>query len=368
MIKSDTRLHGLDFLRGAAMLLGIVYHAPMIYFIDAAWFEALEFLRFETRPQPEGNYATWVVFSFTHLWRMPLFFILAGFFAALIVEQKGVAYFAKDRALRITATLFVLMTIFMVTLERDFGELNHLWFLWQLTLFSGATVIWRLLGLSSFGALQAKQLLLLLPIIMLMAHIFRENQLEQLLALSIFEPLNFFVTLYFAPFYLIGMGLWYGKGAIKDLAKTGWISLWLGIGVLGTVVILSDPDNALPDAIRAAASGMTTLGMSFGLIGLVQRIVTRRYAIVAWLVEGSYAIYVFHLYPTALAATVLEVWGQPQWIVVSGAIVGGFIASVLQWYLLVRWTPLDILMNGPKKSRFMQWWRARQEGAANRAS
>ena len=151
---------------------------------------------------------------------------------------------------------------------------------------------------------------------------------------------------------------------MQNLAETRWIAFWLFSGILGSVVILGDPANARPDFVRAAASGMTTLGMSFGLIGLVQRIVTRRHAIVAWLVEGSYAIYVFHLYPTVLLATGLELLGQPQWVVVIGAIVGGFIASVTQWYLFVRWTPLDALMNGPSKSRFMGWWRARQAAGA----
>ncbi|MEP5200401.1 MAG: acyltransferase family protein [Paracoccaceae bacterium] len=364
MTDTDGRLHGLDFLRGIAMLLGIVYHAPVIYFIDNGWFEALDFLGIETRPQPEGSYFSWLVFSSTHLWRMPLFFILAGFFAAMIVERKGVAHFARDRAVRITATLFVFMGIFMITLKRDLGEFNHMWFLWQLTLFSAATVAWHWAGFKLLVALKAWHLVLLLPLAMLMAQVFREDQLQQPLALHIQDPVNLLVLTYYAPFYLIGMGLWHGRGSIQELAKTRWIVGWFVVGIAGSVLILGDPNNVRSDVVRAAASGMTTFGMSFGLIGLVQRIVTRRYAVVAWLVEGSYAISIFHFYPTVLAATGLELLGQPQGVVIAGAIIGGFIASVTQWYLFVRWTPLDALMNGPAKSRFMGWWRARQVAKA----
>lgn len=361
MTDKDGRLHGLDLLRAVAMLLGIVYHAAVIYFIEAGWFESLDFLGVPAQPQPEGSYATWVVLSFSHLWRMPLFFILAGFFAAMIVERKGVAHFAKDRALRITVTLFVFMAIFMITLDRDPGEFNHMWFLWQLTLFSAATALWRLAGLKPLGALRQWHLILLLPLAMGMAQIMRENQFQQPLALHIQDPVNLSVFLYYAPFYLIGMGLWHGRGTVQDLAQTGWIVAWLGAGIAGSVVILSDPTSALPDVVRAIASGAATLGMSFGLIGLVQRIVTKRYAIVDWLVEGSYAIYIFHFYPTVLLATVLELLGLPQLMVVTVAILAGLIAAVTQWYLFVRWTPLDALMNGPAKSRFMKWWRARQQ-------
>jgi glucan biosynthesis protein C len=361
MTDTDGRLHGLDLLRGFAMLLGIVYHAPVIFFIDTGWFEALDFLGVETRPQPEGTYATWLVFTSTHLWRMPLFFILAGFFAAMIVERKGVGHFARDRAVRITATLFVFLAIFAITLSRDLGEFNHMWFLWQLTLFSGATVLWRISGLAPLGALKARHLVLLLPVAMGMAQVFRDDQLQQPLALHILDPLNLSVTIYYAPFYLVGMGLWHGRSTIRDLAETRWIVFWLAAGMAGTGLILGDPENTLPDTVRAAASGLTTLGMSFGLIGLVQRLVTRRHAIVAWLVEGSYAIYIFHFYPTVLIATGLELLGLPPLVVVAGAIIGGFMAAVAQWYLFVRWTPLDALMNGPAKSRFLNWWRARQE-------
>lgn len=360
MQTQEDRLFGLDLLRGGAMLLGIVFHAAIIYFIDAGWFESLAFLGLDARPQPEGSYGAWVAFSFAHLWRMPLFFILAGFFAALVIERKGISHFVRDRALRITATLLVFMAIFTITLDRELGEFNHMWFLWQLTLFSIATYIWHLFGLKPLVALRPQHLLWLLPLVMVMAQIFREDQLQQPLALHIQDPVNLMVLLYYAPFYLIGMGIWHGKETIRTLSQSGWIAVWLAMGIAGTGVILSDPDAALPDVLRAAASGLTTLGMSFGLIGLVQRLITRRHAIVAWLVEGSYAIYIFHFYPTVLAATGLELLGLPQGVVISGAILGGFIASVTQWYLFVRWTPLDALMNGPANSRFMHWWRARQ--------
>lgn len=360
MTNVNARLHGLDLLRGVAMLLGIVYHAPAIYFIDGAWIEALNFLGLPSSPQPEGHYATWIVFSFAHLWRMPLFFILAGFFAAMIVERKGIASFARDRALRITGTLFVFMVIFMISLNRDLGELNHMWFLWQLTLFSAATVVWHLAGLAPFGALKAGHLILLLPLVMVMAHVLRVDQFQQPLAVHIQDPVNIIVLIYYAPFYLIGMGLWHGRGTIHTLAETRWIVSWLVAGIAGTGLMLIDPNAALPDAVRAGASGTATLGMSFGLIGLVQRVVTRRHALIAWLLEGSYAIYILHFYPTILLASGLELLGLPQWIVVSGAISGGFIAAVVQWYLFVRWTPLDALMNGPSKSRFVRWWRERK--------
>ena len=95
------RYYGLDALRGAMMLLGIVLHASEFYLAAPP-------------PQVVGlpvdrntSYAFDLVFHFIHSFRMPLFFVLAGFFAALLVEKRGLWSTYKDRAARILAPLLV---------------------------------------------------------------------------------------------------------------------------------------------------------------------------------------------------------------------------------------------------------------------
>jgi peptidoglycan/LPS O-acetylase OafA/YrhL len=57
------------------------------------------------------------IFDFIHAFRMPLFFVLAGFFTALLVEKRGVAGAYRNRAARILAPLAVAMvTILPLTL------------------------------------------------------------------------------------------------------------------------------------------------------------------------------------------------------------------------------------------------------------
>jgi glucans biosynthesis protein C len=58
-----------------------------------------------------------IVFHFIHSFRMPLFFMLAGFFAALLVEKRGLAGTYRDRAARVLAPLVAgVLTIVPVTL------------------------------------------------------------------------------------------------------------------------------------------------------------------------------------------------------------------------------------------------------------
>ena len=66
------RYHGLDGLRGFAMLLGIVLHAALPYFSRTYGFEHV------WPADDDQSVLLAVVFDFIHTWRMPVFFLLAG--------------------------------------------------------------------------------------------------------------------------------------------------------------------------------------------------------------------------------------------------------------------------------------------------
>lgn len=85
------RRHDLDALRAIAMLLGIVLHAGMAY-LTVPWVQWL--------------------FSGIHGFRMPLFFVISGFFTAMLWRKRGVKALLRHRAKRILAPL----ALFMVTL------------------------------------------------------------------------------------------------------------------------------------------------------------------------------------------------------------------------------------------------------------
>jgi peptidoglycan/LPS O-acetylase OafA/YrhL len=73
------------------MLLGIYLHAAVAFSRHGSW------------PWKDGS--TTAVFDlslgFIHAFRMPAFYVMAGFFAALLLEQRGPAGFLRNRAVRI---------------------------------------------------------------------------------------------------------------------------------------------------------------------------------------------------------------------------------------------------------------------------
>lgn len=72
------RRSDLDALRAGAMLLGIVLHASLSFF-PSLWMVA------DSRSEPSFG----VVFSAIHGFRMPLFFVMSGFFSAMLLHRRG---------------------------------------------------------------------------------------------------------------------------------------------------------------------------------------------------------------------------------------------------------------------------------------
>ncbi|MBM3850248.1 MAG: hypothetical protein FJ396_08670 [Verrucomicrobia bacterium] len=103
----DPRRHDLDALRAAAMLLGILYHAALAYAAGFGWM--IE--------DPSRSTGLYLFQAAVHGFRMPLFFVVSGFFTALLWRKRGLSAVWKNRLLRI----FLPCLIGLVTLVPAMG-------------------------------------------------------------------------------------------------------------------------------------------------------------------------------------------------------------------------------------------------------
>ncbi|MGH8105655.1 MAG: acyltransferase family protein, partial [Arenimonas sp.] len=147
----NDRLHGLDAIRGLALLLGVALHATMSYLPGSQFWWIVG----DDRSSVLSGLFYWV-----HMFRMPLFFLIAGFFAHLSFHRLGMKAFIKDRFKRIVVPLVtgwpmvwtgIVMVIIWIALIKFNGSLpkesppgpkftpddfplTHLWFLYVLSL------------------------------------------------------------------------------------------------------------------------------------------------------------------------------------------------------------------------------------------
>lgn len=97
------RYYALDRLRVVMIMLGTVRHASMSY--DPSLIDAW--------PYKDGEVsvlAHWFI-VFTSLFRMPIFFLIAGFFSAYLVETRGISAFIRLRWSRLGVTLLVVWPV-----------------------------------------------------------------------------------------------------------------------------------------------------------------------------------------------------------------------------------------------------------------
>ncbi len=95
----------LDALRAVAMLLGIVLHAALSFF-PSYWMVA----------DRRQDAAFGVVVSAIHGFRMPLFFVMSGFFSAMLLHRRGRRSLVKHRFFRVFLPLVAgMLTIVPLT-------------------------------------------------------------------------------------------------------------------------------------------------------------------------------------------------------------------------------------------------------------
>ena len=138
------RLYAMDAVRAFALLSGVVLHAAMTFMPGLAAFG----FPADSSPSTFLQNAFYVI----HIFRMPLFFFIAGFFGHLMFHRKGTSGFVRDRAKRIVLPLIVgwvafgpmMMGLIYINLAPPVTApaappssafaLAHLWFLYYLVL------------------------------------------------------------------------------------------------------------------------------------------------------------------------------------------------------------------------------------------
>ena len=106
--SSARRLSELDALRGFAMLLGVVLHAALSFF--PTWWPVQD--RGRMPPADEWGASVWAIHGF----RMPLFFLLSGFFSAMLWRRRGLGALLLHRLRRVALPLAIgMVTIVPLT-------------------------------------------------------------------------------------------------------------------------------------------------------------------------------------------------------------------------------------------------------------
>jgi len=376
-MNNSQRYHGMDGLRAFAMLMGILVHASIPYWSD------LGKIAFFWPADKSQSGILWILFTAIHSWRMPLFFILAGFFAQLFLTRHNIITFLINRLHRIVAPLIIFgaITAFLLPMIWNYGFtgqfsisgflgfpdspgfLGHLWFLYYLCLFYAVMlVIQGLLSIVNFKVpfirTISKGIYSPIPIVLIVL------VMTALIAIHIFGkgeskwvwPINFPDLAYHGLFFLFGIGL-YRRSEFIATIKTTWVfCLYLllaaccSVAQITSTIALANPksneEGELIGLVILTSSSCATVLFSLGLIGLFERTLQHHIKYIRWIADSSYWIYIMHLPVVALTTFYLFRYDLAPELkfLISCAVTMAF--GLITYRYLIRYTPVGWLLNG----------------------
>jgi len=392
--RPSDRLHGLDALRGTALLLGVVLHAAMSYFPVTIWIV----------PDIDNSPVAGVIFFAIHLFRMTTFFLIAGLFAHMMLGRRGTLGFIKDRLMRIAGPLAVFWTpvlaaiiaglVWMAAIRNggsiptdgpppppltlETFPLTHLWFLWVLLiLYVGMLVLRAPFALADrdggwgrfvdriTGALIGPWTPALMAAPLAVAFWLAPNWTP---FFGIPTPDTGLVPNATA---LTAFGSAFGLGFLLDRRRDLLVRierLWpvfavvaLGVGTAALVMAggpvpdltpVTDPALKAP---LAAVMALAVFATVLAVLSLALRFASGYSAVRRYLADSSYWVYIVHL-PLVMVGQILVVNETWPWFVKFGVVIGGTMAvSLLTYELLVRHSFVGGWLNG----RRIPWRRQR---------
>lgn len=371
------RISSMDALRALAMFLGVGLHAAMPYTYHP--FKGL---------YHDPHYTSLAydyIFFFIHIFRMQLFYVIAGFFFRLLLLKIGMQPFIRHRVQRILIPFVVgLFTILPLTYlpaavmrAADAGlSFNgagvsavlkdmftwrgplHLWFLYYLSiLYAVGLVLW--LCLQRLAAGKVKRWL---------QGDFSPALFLVLLAVASYASLWMFETpfvehapglvpkasflLYYGIFFYSGWALHHHMQRIFPLLKRYALPFTIagaGIGMVVGWMKVSPGAPVLNRALLQAGATAATICLVTGVAGGFLRWVNAERPAVRYLSDASYWVYLVHvglLGAVQMYTGQFAVWGPAKYL---GALAATIAVSLLTYQWFVRYTVIGFYLHGHRK-------------------
>jgi hypothetical protein len=387
--QDTDRLHALDAVRAFALLAGIVLHATMSFFT---------FL-----PAQDTSQSTTlaVLFYVIHIFRMSVFYVIAGFFAHLVLQRKGVRTFLVERSKRIVGPMVIGWIILAPSvlivvgwgLSKTFPQqaadgpsmpfpglpLVHLWFLYYLCLFYAIALFarWAMNALVDrdqrlrkfadrcFAAVirnYASPIVFGLPLIVLLF-----STQEWAVWSGIPTP-DYGLTPKLPA--MIGFGAAFGFGwflhrqlNLLDCLRTDWIKYLIPAVIASAVcIVIVGPTPSVIDpfvieggqAVRLAYAACYVVAIwcwSLAIIGAALSFLSEFSATRRYLADSSYWLYLAHL-PIVFVLQILLMDVRLHWAIKFSFLLLITMAILLvSYHYLVRSTFIGKCLNGRRHSR-----------------
>ena len=375
---NNERIYAIDALRAIAMFLGVVLHATVAY---------------QANPIREGwpvdQNAEHIYFDYLYLYihsfRMPLFFLIAGFFCKLLYDKVGVVEFTKRRITRIVVPfLFGIILILPIsvypflfyqnyfhntdllgTFLSSFADvlqwhgLLHLWFLYYLIIYYGLTILLReyivkskLRTMSMGGGAQIAVFCLVTWIISIS---FFEGIIKAWTGLIVHPgPL-----LYYGTFFLAGYIMYSKKDKIFFGKRLSWLYFACGSICCFIHIFLINGNVSVSNSVEKLTISLATVFLIFGYLGLFINYLNNKSFVFLYLSDSAYWIYLIH-FPLVVTFQILFIGVTvTSFIKFFTVIILSYAIGLITYHKFVRYTFLGVILHGSRTKQDLKTVKAK---------
>ncbi len=356
------RLHYMDSLRALAMILGVFFHAAMCYAItfQDGWI---------IKDGTSELITVFVILSGS--FRMPLFFVVAGFFANFLLQKRGTRTFFENRVTRLVLpfiiflpcllTVFALVTVFgqyflgslneAANLEQEI-KTHHLWFIYYLSIFIALalTVHWiqnDIVEKTRGFILSQAYMLLLMPLLIAPAIYLNGGKVEA--AVSFIPELWMFG--YFGVFFILGWHI-FAYQNFTVMIENHLLKLVIASVILFIFLIYMLQANntglQVSPVLFAIIAAYTTFYLVFTAIGLGKRYLNSERKWTRYMSDASYWIYLTHVPLVMIFHILLKPIEVNLWLKYSMTVTATLLITTISYHYLVRYTIIGTMLNGKR--------------------
>jgi glucan biosynthesis protein C len=379
--QKTERIYSLDSLRAILMLLGIIFHATLTYQVSKGGSWSL----FDPKATHILNdYVT----DFVHSFRMQHFYVIAGFFGAMLFYDRGTLQIIKNRFSRIVLpfALFLLLLYPFIRLAHSYSKLRfsgsntafasaldyfssplrllptstwHLWFLYYLILCTAFSIFLgvvfkkipsfsnRISNIFNWIMQQTNFRVFILSGITLMLYSLIKPEAPDKDVFSFIPNLSGFIFYLF--FYLAGWVLFKSKHLLNTMMRLDWLCFALGLVVFSVHFNMKDSINdILP--LKLIIKSITTWLFIFGITGLFIRYGSTYSKRMRYISDSSYWVYLLHLPLTILIPGLIADWPLHANLKLLVVVTSTTFICFVTYHYLVRGSFIGQFLNGRKYS------------------
>jgi glucans biosynthesis protein C len=386
---NPARFHGLDAARAIALLIGVFHHGIESFISYAKWDWITQ--------DSQSNLLLDILFYVSHVFRMQAFFLMAGFFAHLLLSKKGYWGFVLNRGKRLVLPFFLFWPVLYASIyylwvwgiqyvkhcsylqavaqlpdymvfSKGF-PLVHLWFLYFLILFCAGVMISVPIirridaqeklrkGIDRFLSFTMRRwwgsLLIGLPMVIPMLGM-RDWFGVDTSASGLMPKI--------APFFLYGMYFTLGWflyrqiTLLQNIEKFRTSNLVLGISLIVLLIVLNlllaDPTPSSAGIILAILNTLyafASITTAFAFIGYMMAHFSKPSATIRHLSDASYWGYLIHLPIVGFFQIIVAPYGLFWPLKLALIFAPSLVILMMSYSYGVQNTILGVLLNGKKR-------------------